>query len=288
MSCQRFVPLLLSALACSISFGQNPDLPTFDQRHVLADSGANTGVIPLDLQFAPDGKNIYCRYFSGQQSNKLTRLRLEDGKSHTVQIDVHAFTDTRYPSMIFTESDALVVSCQNMYWIKSEKDSLSATKHKLPWKEVSSAQMAIVQLTGRDIRISRIRNDNDTIESVQFQTKNKSFNRVLGYPAAVERRSAVSLVDTGTELICGYYPLKPPLTQEYALQVTDDRPAWQPLLTVKDGCISFQKVDDYYVIGSNAGRLCFLSSDKKTEPLEANVLKMCIQQVVVRKGADGV
>ena len=47
-------------------------------------------------------------------------------------------------------------------------------------------------------------------------------------------------------------------------------------------------MDECYIIGSNAGRLCFLGTDKKTEPLDANVLNRCIRQVAVHKGVDGV
>lgn len=269
--------------------GQGIQLPHSDIAAIPLQVKALNGSLPLSIQFSPADDALSLRHGLGWRQDALTYVNLKDRSQNSIVINSSSTLEGRFATQVFLSNSSFATfSGSELLLCEFTKGKLELEKHTLPWKMSGVTCFSIATVDTSLIRVSSITGVTTGLLTSTFNPQTKRFAPVHSYHDFDDKAFPQTLFDTGSEICCALRLPKQTLTIQLALDPRVPKAKLEPLLTIKDGCISFQKVDDFYVVGSNAGRLCFLGADKKTEPLEANVLKMCIQQVVVRKGADGV
>ena len=284
---------ILCAMAASVQYAlcQVVELPIPDRTIVLDAKGQPNAQMPVEIKFSPDDNVIISRFRVNGKNDALTRVDLNSRAQASIEIPRIKMSDGKGNSIsILTDRSLYAISNSSIQEVTFADGKLSAVSHKLGWGNsefTSTSRASLVRMDKGALRLFRITED-DAVEYLHFDTEKKEAETPISLGKFDKGDLHTHFYDSGSEIICGVSRPKSPATHFLSVNPADDKPELKPLFTVKDGCISLQVQDDYYIVGTSKGVMTFLPKKGKDKPLDAQVLQMCIQQVVVHKDGDGV
>ncbi len=281
--------LIVTLSVQSLRAQERPHLPEASHSFPVIDRMNLDEQMPECIQFSPDDTALAVRSCISRKEHTLTYFDLsEKVNPRSIRLPKVARCCNFTGSLLTDSDNKRMVAASNT---ELRSISISGNNLEIRSKKLIDVSAPVSQSIRRigtgEVRVARL-DCAGNIEIGSFKPDDLIVSGSNTTATLPKTDIGNFLVDLGDEIVVSATRPKSIISYLSTIDPNAKKPKLEPLLSVEDGCISFQKVDDFYIIGSNTGRLCFLGTDKKTEPLDANVLNMCIRQIMVHKGADGV